>query len=104
MNVGDVEKQLGTLKTLVTIDQSVDGTINIKPREYIRNKEKWITINKLVLQMGGRWISMSNNSLWQVPLANPRLDVHQRMQGALEALRKAGEFYEEAKRLLTEEP
>lgn len=72
MSVRDIEQKLGTHVDLVTIEESPQGCIMIKPREYIKDKSKWTAINKLIREMGGKWISYvsigkGKDSHWEIP-------------------------------------
>ena len=102
MSVQVLTAKLGTLNSLVTIESALECTI-IKPREYIRNKDQWNAINKLLRQEGGKWVGVEGAiGHWEVPLIKPlqftqaEIDAHGRVQRALELVK-------EAERLLTEE-
>lgn len=71
MNVQDIEKALGNLAGLVTVEKAEECWY-IKTRRYL-NKTVWQEINSKIKGLGGKWVGMNRDSHWEIPLANSKV-------------------------------
>jgi len=102
--IKDIDKELGKdLATLVQVQRATD-CYYIKCKGFIRPREKWVQINTVIKELGGKWISMDRDSHWEIPFGDaPKLETGQDAlrHEAMKMMREAEAYIETLKVFIT---